>query len=245
MSLSTNPRAYIVGVGPGSPRYLTEEAREAIAASEMVLGWELDLLPVSELLQGKEVHVQNVTNYGELAGRVAQVAKKTGKTVAIPRIGDPCISSGLPELLEVFSGFDVQIISGISSVQVAAAIARINIDDSAVVSFHDYGDPETEKKFMLDAYKARKHLVILTSPDLTPNEAAKYLISQGADPSTTAVACSGISLKEEEILKSNLGEISRRTFHWLTVLVVVNASAPTVQESYTVWKNWRKRSGRE
>ncbi len=245
MSPPTNPKAYIVGVGPGSPRYLTEETRAAVTASEIVLGWELDLLPVRDLLQGKKVYVQNVTNYREEARKVAQLAKKTGKTVAIPRIGDPCISSGLPELLDVFSGFDIQIISGISSVQIAAAISRINIDDSAVVSFHDYGDPELEKKFMLYAFKTRRHLVILTSPDLTTNEAAKYLISQGVDPFTPAVACSSLTLKEEEILKSNLSEISKRTFHWLSVLVVINPSSPSAQESYTEWKNWRKLSGHE
>ncbi len=245
MSPPTNPKVYIVGVGPGSLRYLTEETRAAVTASEIVLGWELDLLPVKDFLPGKEVCVQNVTNYREEATRVAQLAKKTGKTVAIPRIGDPCISSGLLELLDVFSGFDVEIIPGISSVQVAAAIARINIDDSAVVSFHDYGDPEAEKKFMLDSFKARKNLVILTSPDLTPNEAAKYLISHGVDPVTPAVACSSLTLKEEEILKSNLSEISKRAFHWLSVLVIINPSSPTAQESYTAWKKWRKLSGRE
>ncbi len=245
MSGATKPRMCIVGVGPGNAQYLTEKARAAITASEIVLGWDLDLLPVKDLLQGKEIFVQNVTDYREKARRVAQLARETGKTVAIPRIGDPCISSGLPELLEVFSGFEVEIMPGISSVQVAASLARINIDDSVVVSFHDYGDPEAEKKFMLDAFRASKHLIILTSPDLTPDAAAKHLVSQGVSPLTPAVACSSLTLKEEEILKGNLDEISKRPFHWLSVLVVINASAPTAQESYTLWKNWRKLSGRE
>ena len=239
------PKTYIVGVGLGSPKYLTDMAREAVRSSEIVLGWELDLFPIKDLLQNKEIHIQNVSNYTEVARRVAELAKKEGKTVAVARIGDPCISSGLLGLLETFSGFDVEIVPGISSTQLAASLARINIDDSVIVSFHDYGDPEMEKKFMLEAFRAGRHLIILTSPDLAPSEAANFLISEGCDPSTLVVVCSNLTLDEQKVEYSTLGGIIQRRFHWLSVVAVMNPSTPTNQEAYSTWKKWRELSGHD
>ena len=42
-------KAYIVGIGPGSPRYLTAEAERVIREAGIVVGWELNFLPVKSL----------------------------------------------------------------------------------------------------------------------------------------------------------------------------------------------------
>jgi cobalt-precorrin-7 (C5)-methyltransferase len=44
--------------------------------------------------------------------------------VALLRVGDPCMSSGLNELHDIFDGFDAEIVPGISSIQLAAAISK-------------------------------------------------------------------------------------------------------------------------
>jgi precorrin-6B methylase 1 len=137
------------------------------------------------------------------------------------------------------------IIPGISSTQLAASLARINIDDSVIVSFHDYGDPEMEKKFMLEAFRADKHLIILTSPDLAPSEAATFLISSGCDPSIPVVVCSNLTLQEQKIERSTLQGIVPRKFDWLSLVTVLNPSTPTNEEAYSTWKRWRRLSGRD
>jgi len=243
MKSAPRPKVYICGVGPGSRKYLTNPVRDAIRSSELVLGWELDLFPIRDMLQNKEVYLQNVSNYTEIARKVAKIARRAGKTVAVARVGDPCISSGLQGLLETFHGFDVEIIPGISSVQLAASAARVNIDDSVIVSFHDYGDHEEEKKFMIEAFRTGRHLIILTSPDLTPSGAANLLISNGCNPLTAAIVCSNLTLDGERIERSTLGGITRKKFGWLSLVTVVNPLSPTNAEAYSSWRKWRKRSG--
>ena len=76
----------------------------------------------------------------KVAEEAADEARKQGETVAVLRIGDPCISSGLAGLLKVFHDFEVKIVPGISSIQLAAAAAQINIDESVIISFHEDGD---------------------------------------------------------------------------------------------------------
>ena len=118
-------KAYIVGVGPGSRKYLTAEAKRAIREASIVVGWEFDLLPAKSLTTDKEVYLQDVNNYIQVAEEAADEARKRGETVAVLRIGDPCISSGLAGLLKVFHNFEVKIVPGTSSIQLAAATAQI------------------------------------------------------------------------------------------------------------------------
>jgi len=214
-------KVYIVGVGPGSPRYLTREAERVIREANIVVGWELDLLPAKSLTTDKKVYLQDVNNYIQVAEQAADEAKKRGETVAVLRIGDPCISSGLAGLLKVFHDFEVKIVPGISSIQLAAATAQINIDESVVVSFHDGGDDLKEKRrLMLDAFGRNRHLIILTGPSQKPDETASYLINNGISETAPALVCENLTLGDEKIFRGALRDVAARQFSWLSVMVI-------------------------
>ncbi|BBE42385.1 precorrin-6y C5,15-methyltransferase (decarboxylating) subunit CbiE [Conexivisphaera calida] len=216
-------RVYIVGAGPGSSRYLTEAVKETVSKADVIIGWRLDLLPVEDLIKNKEVYLQDVDNYIEVARRVAEKTRNSDKTIVILRVGDPCISSGLRGLLEIFEGFDVEIIPGISSIQLAAAIARINIDESTIISFHNGGDSSKKKRFMLESFKKYgRHIIMLVGPDLQPHEAADYLIANGVSGDTPVVVCESLSLPGERVFKGTLGDLSAQQFSWLAVMVIIN-----------------------
>ena len=215
-------KVYIVGVGPGSPRYLTREAERVISEANIVVGWEFDLLPARPLTTGKKVYLQDVNNYLQVAKEAAAEAKKKGETVVVLRIGDPCISGGLDGLLEVFHDFEVNIVSGISSTQVAAATARINLDESVLVSFHDgEEDLEEKKRFMLDAFGKNRHLIIITGPSQKPDETASYLIKNGVSETTPTLVCENLTLGDEKIFRGTLRDAIARQFSWLSVMVVI------------------------
>ncbi len=148
-------KVYIVGTGPGAPIYLTAEARSAIKKAGILVGWEFNFLPVQSLIADKKIYLQDAKNYLQVAEQAADDARKQGLNVAVLRIGDPCISSGLTGLLRIFHDFEVKIVPGISSIQIAAAIAQINIDESVIVSFHESG-VEENRRFMLDAFNRNK-----------------------------------------------------------------------------------------
>jgi len=215
-------KVYIVGVGPGSPKYLTREAEEAIREASVIVGWELDLLPARHLIDGKKIYLQNVKNYVQVAETAAKEARKSNETVAVLRIGDPCISSGLDGLLKVFPDFEVRIVSGISSIQLAAAATQINIDESVLISFHDGGDNfEKKRRFMLDGLNQNRHLIILTGPDLGPKEAAIYLTNNGISEITPAIVCENLALSDEKISRGTLQDMTAKQFSWRSVMVVI------------------------
>ena len=215
-------KVYIVGTGPGSPRYLTAEARSAIKEARIVVGWEFNFLPVQSLIANKKVYLQDASNYIQVAEEAAEEARKQGETVAVLRIGDPCISSGLAGLLKIFHDFEVKIIPGISSTQLAAATAQINIDESVIISFHEDGDTLEEKRtFMLDAFRRKRHLIILTGQEQKPDETARYLISHGISKTTPTLVCENLTLEDEKIFRGTLVEVIPRQFSWLSVMVII------------------------
>lgn len=214
---------------------------EAIRSAEIVVGWDLDLLPARRWLDGKRVFLQNVKNYQQIIRRVASIARRSRQNVAVLRVGDPCISSGLKGLLACFRDYNVSVIPGISSVQMAAAIARINLDEAALFSFHDFGDQGERRKELTQAFHQGKHLVVLASPDLTPNRMAQFLREQGVPGKTRVIVCSRLCFPEEQILNGTLAQVARRRFHWLTLSVVVNPAVLTEREDRKKWQQWRRR----
>ena len=214
-------KAYIVGTGPGSPEYLTMEAQRVIREAGIVVGWEFNFLPAKALTADKKVYLQDAGNYIQIAEEAADEARERGETIAVLRIGDPCISSGLDALLRIFHDFEVEVIPGISSIQMAAAIARVNIDESVVVSFHEDKDDLAEKlKFMLNAFLCNRHLIILSGQVKRPGEVASYLIDNGISASTPAIVCESLTLEDEKIFRGTLKDVINRHFSWLAVMVL-------------------------
>lgn len=234
-------KAFLVGVGPGGSQLVTPEARQILSRADIVLGWDMDFLPVRDCIAGKKVFLQDVSNYVQATRLAVAEAKRTRKILAVPRVGDPCLSSGLKGLMRALTGFEVHIHPGISSVQLAAAYACINLDESAIISFHDLGDPEEKKRYMLDCFRAGRHLITLASPDLRPGPMAKWLIQQGASANTDVLVGSALTLPEQTITRTQLSRIIGRKFPWLSVTVVINPAAPSLDQDHRLWRQWRDR----
>jgi iron complex transport system substrate-binding protein len=215
-------KAYIVGVGPGDESWLTDRARAAIAESDAILGWELNLVPLDGLLEGKRLFGQRPTDYIAVAEEAAVAIRTFGGTIAIVRIGDALVSSGLDDLLALFRDVPIEIIPGISAVQLIAAAARINLDEAVVVYFHEERNWEDERTFLVNAFDRGRHLVVLTGPRQHPSDTAQYLLTRGVDPGTRAIVGESLSLPAEKITRATLADVAHQTFHWLSILVVAH-----------------------
>src|SRR5260370_5806903 len=207
MPTRNKQKAVLVGVGPGASTLVTPEAREIISRAEIILGWDMDLLPVRDCVAGKKIFLQNVRNYVQATREAVREAKRTRKLLAVPRVGDPCLSSGLKGLMRALAGFEVQIHPGISSVQLAAAYAYINLYELAIITFHDLGDPEEKKQYMLECFRKGRHLITLASPDLRPGPMAKWLIHQRAPRNTHVFVASPLRLPAQNITPTTLSPL--------------------------------------
>src|SRR5271169_2938599 len=156
MGVVQKPICYIVGIGPGgSAKWLTHAAEDAIQESHIILAWDWSLKPVKDLVAGKTLFFQETKNYLQKEKDAAERSRTTGETVAVLRVGDPCVSSSLAQVLEVFNDFDIRIVPSAGAAQFAAARAQICLDESVLVSFHDGRETIKERKlkFLVDSFQ--------------------------------------------------------------------------------------------
>jgi cobalt-precorrin-7 (C5)-methyltransferase len=225
MTPGGRPLAYVVGVGPGAPELVTSQAMRCLAQCRLVLSWDLNLEPVRNLIAGKTLFIQKVDNYVNVAEAAFDAARANGEPLAVVRIGDPCVSSGLAGLLDMAhtKGFDVRVVPGLSSVQVAAAHAGIELHRAVVVSFHDDDRRnDLEAQFLLAAWQSMRHLILLAGPTFPPEQAANYLITRGLASSVRSAVGSRLTFPDELWWNGTLQQMRQRSFEWLSVTIVTH-----------------------
>ncbi len=229
---------YAVGVGPGSPRYITDAVKEVILYSDIIIGYKYTLKTIERLLVNKEVHEITMQNQEEIYQKVAKTLGD--KTCVIPFTGDVNFSESevVDRLIEIFG--EVQIISGISSVQVAAAKARVPLDKSKVVTMHVTTSIEEKKlelqKALLDGY----NVILVPRPwpkdpskNFMQSEIAFYLKDHGFDTSKMKVhVFEFLTTDKETSFVGTVKDLEGKQFSDLSVMVF-DQSKP---ESYINFK---------
>lgn len=215
-------KVYVVGVGPGSPEYITEKAKQVIAGSDIVIGYKHSLDAIRNLLNGKDVRQITLKTQEEVYADVAKNLKN--KTCSITFTGDPNFSESeiIDRLIEIFG--DVEVVPGISSIQVAASKSRVPIDKSVLITFHITGSIEREKAALLEAVKNGRSVIMLPRPwDFMPVDVAKFLEQNGVDLSKFNVDIyEFLTLSNERVTKSRMSEIPDQEYSDLCVMIIHN-----------------------
>jgi cobalt-precorrin-7 (C5)-methyltransferase len=204
-------KLYIVGIGPGSKDYLTLASKKAVESSDIVIGSRraLDLFEIPNHSK-IELNAQNMNENMKLA--VSKV--KDGKIVSLLSTGDPGFSGILKPILKLKEDITIEVIPGVSSVQLCAAKLKISWDEADLVTMHGKGISET----ILDIVGNGKPTIVL--PNFKPAELANFLIENGVDPEREAAVCEKLSYADEKIVEASLKNISDMEFSYMCVMVV-------------------------
>lgn len=180
---------YAVGVGPGSPKYITGVVQDIISKSDVVVGYRYTMQTIQHLIGDKETHHVTMANQEEVYIGVARTLNN--KTLVVPFTGDVNFSESevVDRLVEIFG--DVVLVPGISSVQVAAAMAHIPLDKCDVITMHVSGDIGNKKRRMLQALRKGKSIILIPRPwpsrpdlEFMPSDVAAYLAENQIDVDT-------------------------------------------------------------
>ena len=216
---------YAVGVGPGSPRYITDVVKEIILYSDIVVGYKYTLETIERLLANKEVYEITMQNQEGVYQKIAKTLG--GKTLVVPFTGDVNFSESevVDRLIEIFG--NVQIITGISSIQVAASKARVPLDKSKVITMHVTTSIE-EKKFELQKALLDGYSVVLVprpwpkdpSKNFMQSEIAFYLKDHGFDTSKMKVhVFEYLTTEKETSFIGTVKDLEGKQFSDLSVMV--------------------------
>jgi cobalt-precorrin-7 (C5)-methyltransferase len=206
-----------IGVGPGSPEYLTIKAKNEIESADIVAGFKPALNAVKEFAKGEVIEIPSHAGEEEF---LKYVADKSGdKKCVFCFTGDPNFSAS--ELLDKIAHYDeVEILPGISSVQVAASKAKVAFEDSVFISFHKGGSMERGKRDLLNGIKEGKNIILLPRPyDFMPKEIAEYLMQNKISPDTKVIIYENLTMQNEKESLKSLKEIQGE-FSDLCVMVI-------------------------
>ena len=220
-----------MGVGPGSPKYLTDAAKEAIAKSHYIIGYKYTLSTIEGFIDKSRQQVFQVTMqtqediYQEIYAKM-----KDGEYCTIPFTGDVNFSESevVDRLLEIFGSDNVEIIPGISSIQVAAAKAHVPTDKAFIVTFHVTDDIEDKKQKMLQAIREGRSVILLPRPwprdrsrHFMQSEIAKFLRESGIDTTKLKVwVFEHLTTDKETTFRGMVADLEGKEFSDLSVVVL-------------------------
>ena len=218
-------KVFAVGVGPGSPKYVTDVVKDIVTNSDVIIGYKYTLKTIEELTKNKEVHEITMQDQEEA---YQKVSKSLGnRTCVVPFTGDVNFSESevVDRLIEIFG--DVQVIPGISSVQVAASKARVPLDKSQVITMHISTSIEEKKLELQKALIDGLSVVLVPRPwpkepskHFMQSEIAFYLKNHGFDTSSMKVhVFEFLTTEKETCFVGTVKDLEGRQFSDLSVMV--------------------------
>ena len=217
-------KVYAVGVGPGSPDFITDVIKNVISECDVVIGYGYTLKTIEGFLDGKQIVEVTMKNQEEA---YQKIAADGNHTVLVPFTGDVNFSESevVDRLIEVFD--EVEIIPGISSIQVAASKAKVPIDKSKVITMHVTTSIEEKKlelqKALIDGFS----VILVPRPwpkipenHFMPSKIATYLKNNGLDTTRMNVhVFEALTTKDETTFEGTVDQLEGREFSDLSVMV--------------------------
>ena len=217
---------FAVGVGPGSPKYVTDIVKDIVLGCDIVIGYKYTLQTIESLLKGKEIHEITMKNQEEVYQRVAQDLGQ--KKLVVPFTGDVNFSESevVDRLIEIFG--KISIIPGISATQVAASKAQVPLDRSKVITMHVTTPIEGKKlelqKAILDGFS----VVLVPRPwprepskHFMQSEIAIYLKKNGFDTTKLKVhVFEYLTTEKETEFVGIMSDLEGKEFSDLSVMVI-------------------------
>ena len=209
-------KLYIAGIGPGSADYVTPAARNAVKSAEITIGSKraLDLFP--EANKSIPLNVKDVQEKLEMA--VDLVNK--GTSVCVLSTGDPGFSGVLKPIQRIISGknleksIDLEVIPGISSLQLCAARARIPWDDADLMTFHG----RENSLEVIDILDNGRPTIAL--PSKSTKDMALFLLDNGVEGNRKVAIGERLSYPDEKVVFTTLKEVADSDFTYMCVMVI-------------------------
>ncbi|MDE0832209.1 MAG: precorrin-6y C5,15-methyltransferase (decarboxylating) subunit CbiE [Nitrosopumilus sp.] len=236
-------KVFAVGVGPGSPKYVTEIVKEVLQNCDIVIGYKYTLKTIEKLIEGKEIYEITMNDQEKSYQKI--LPELGDRTLVIPFTGDVNFSESevVDRLIEIFG--EVEIIPGISSIQVAASRTKVPLDKSKVITMH-VTTPIEDKKLELQKALIDGFSVVLVprpwpkQPDkhFMPSEIAIYLRENGFDTAKMKVhVFESITNENETNFEGTVKDLEGKEFSDLSVMVFNQASLDSYMNYRWQWEN--------
>lgn len=229
-------KIFLVGLGPGSEQHMTARAREAIAQSDVVIGYSTYIKLVSELLAGKQVVRKGMTEELDRCHEALSAARE-GKAVALVSSGDSGVYGMAGPTFEVLfesgwqpgDGVDVEVVPGSSAINSCAALVGAPLThDFCSISLSDLLTPWPVIAGRLQAAARGDFVVALYNPKSGRRTGqiveAQRILLQHRNPATPVALVKSGYRRRQSIQLTRLDQMAECDIGMLTTVLIGNSN---------------------
>jgi precorrin-6y C5,15-methyltransferase (decarboxylating) CbiE subunit len=211
---------------------MTEAAKDAIYKSQYIVGYRYTLTTIESIIDRnkQDVYEIDMENQEDIYQYIHSKMKDENYCT-MPFTGDVNFSESevVDRLLEVFGDANVEIIPGISSIQIAAAKSKVSLDNAYIVTFHVTGDIEQKKIELIKAVIDGRSIILLPRPwlrdpsrNFMQSDIAVLLKKNGIDTSNLKVWVFEYLTQDgkETTFKGKVSDLEEMEFSHLSVMVI-------------------------
>ena len=226
---------FVVGLGPGDPRFLTAQAQSALTQAEVLCGYTVYLDLVRPYFPDKLYYSTGMTKEIDRC-RWALETAAAGRTVAMVCSGDAGVygmASPVLDLAEDYPDVDVEVIAGATAAQSGSAVLGAPLaHDFAVVSLSDLLTPWEVIERRLAAVASADFCICLYNPRSRKRadrllRAAKIMLEWKA-PDTLCGWVRNIGREGQQSGMCRLSELGEIDADMFTTVFVGNADTKLV-----------------
>lgn len=200
----------MAGIGPGAKEYVVPKALAAIEQAKVLVGGSRALADFARAGQ-KTMAIK--ADIGAVMNFIRAEVKQNDVVVMVS--GDPGYYSLLSSLRRNFPAEMIEVIPGLSSMQVAFAKIALPWQEASLLSFH--GRVPRDEDLV---YHQGCIIGMLTDNKFNSGRIAQYLIERGWDKQAKAYICSRLSYPDEKIICLSLQEAQTKEIASHCVMIV-------------------------
>jgi len=228
----------LIGFGPGADCHLTFRARDAIAESQVVIGYSTYIKLIEDLLEGKEVHRKGMSEELDRVHLAYDMAR-AGKIVALVSSGDAGVYGMAGPTMEVLASrgwlgdedpeVEVEVVPGVTAVNgVASLVGAPLTHDFCTISLSDLLTPWPVIERRIKAAAEGDFVVALYNPQSKRRDwqltATRDLLLVHRLPTTPVAIVKSAYRDRQNIVLTDLAHMCDFEVGMLTTILVGNSN---------------------
>ena len=239
-------KLFVVGIGPGDPRFLTSEARAAMEAAEVICGYTVYVDLMAPLFPGKEFFSTPMRRELERCRRALELAQ-SGRTVAMVCSGDAGVygmAAPVLELLPAYADVEVEIVAGVTAALSGAAVLGAPLGhDFCVISLSDLLTPWEVIEKRLECAAEGDFAICLYNPSSRRRgdhlSRACRILLQSRSGETACGLVRNIGREGEEKKLLSLSELEREKVDMFTTVFIGSSTTKNIGDCLVTPRGYR------
>ncbi|NEU24945.1 precorrin-3B C(17)-methyltransferase [Paenibacillus polymyxa] len=226
----------VIGFGPGDMEHITKRALDALAESEVIIGYNTYVDLIRPLLNGQEIVRTGMTEEVSRAQEAVRQAEM-GKKVAVISSGDAGVYGMAGLVYEVLmqkgwrreDGVEVEVVPGISAIQSCASLLGAPVmHDACTISLSDHLTPWETIVKRVEAAASADFVIALYNPRSGRRTRqiveTQSILLRYRDPQTPVGLVKSAYRERQQVIVTTLEDMLNHDIGMLTTVIIGNCS---------------------